>query len=661
MQLLPATEDNLYLTHDEFAAQFTEPSPAKLHPNSDPIRTIYIFDFDQTLVNTPGANEGKQQYKTYHGHPWPHKGWVIQPASLHHPLYLLPGPALGEYFKVYGSHGTRTVILTGRLMLLRAEVERVLATFGVQVDEMFLNPRLGVDTLQFKIDTVKQLLEQYASLRRIELWDDNQEILAGMRMLAAQLNGVELVVHDSLAKERKHQLNSMPPLRRWAVEHCALHSERSLSVVDHALHIVGEAWLDVIGRPEVRAVFDLIRPFGSFPLRKRGDIDVCLLGPHLGISLWNDMLKLEAELHRRGISHTYTVSSLRCPRLGVRMYFVDHACLEIDIVIALLPPEIFARVIGSAQNEALGAIANEESVNDCVAAAPANYIAPPFSSLSSLVESTQRVGDVTNKNSSSHTDAIASQLPAIYLLQSCKGIPLSQASLAGVTMLETVQERIHGSEVNQRDFTDVVSFLVHCARKAGIAGSLFQGLRTFHLVEWVSLSLSSFRAPAWTASHPPAYSGLPSEPTSSALLRHAISYMVRVLDLERLSQSLLASSGVPMGFISRIHSWILDMGRICTGPITPTLLNRLALGVPFPPSRDTHAMVRITCLSPVDVVQWRAFNFLQSRIPECIRGLLDAGVEVSPFAFPLSNTVEFAVPNIEGQLVKSGEYEYPCV
>ena len=117
-------------------------------PSLAAIHTLYIFDFDNTLVDTPDIFDGKQCYKKHFGRDWPFKGWVNEKASLQAPLLSRAGPALTAYRAIVGHLGVASVVLTGRIERLRPEVLAVMASFQIAPDTLICKDSAFSDTPQ---------------------------------------------------------------------------------------------------------------------------------------------------------------------------------------------------------------------------------------------------------------------------------------------------------------------------------------------------------------------------------------------------------------------------------------------------------------------------------------------------------------------------------
>lgn len=136
------------------------------------VRKISVFDFDQTLVNTPLPDQGRIEYEKKTGVKWPHEGWWSKPLSLDTTIFemsVVP-ETIDAYHKEKSSPETLIVMMTGRMSKLSSEVKVILDEKGLVFDVYEYN--YGGDTLTSKLKTLEKLLSQYHNVTEVELWDD---------------------------------------------------------------------------------------------------------------------------------------------------------------------------------------------------------------------------------------------------------------------------------------------------------------------------------------------------------------------------------------------------------------------------------------------------------------------------------------------------------
>jgi hypothetical protein len=146
--------------------------------------SLHVFDFDGTLVDTPGPAEGRELLRSL-GTPWPHRGWWGHAGSLLPPLPLRPGPALGAYAAACATPGALVVLLTGRRRELRAEVHAALAAHGMRrIDEDYFADG-DADTLSFKLAVLRRLAAaRRGALHAVHVYEDRGEHAAAFAELA---------------------------------------------------------------------------------------------------------------------------------------------------------------------------------------------------------------------------------------------------------------------------------------------------------------------------------------------------------------------------------------------------------------------------------------------------------------------------------------------
>lgn len=195
-----------------------------LQRKAGPITSLHIFDFDGTLVRTPGPEEGKRKYMLETGKPWS-GGWWGKPGSLSPPVVESPFPqslvintAFNEMEEVITRSQTAVaVVVTGRIKPLRPAVLRILeevciATRNdtVKTGESFLHPEAvfthpggRYTTLEYKKALFKTLLTteplSNCPIQDLHIWEDRKEhaevFASETTDLLRRLKGVNTVVH----------------------------------------------------------------------------------------------------------------------------------------------------------------------------------------------------------------------------------------------------------------------------------------------------------------------------------------------------------------------------------------------------------------------------------------------------------------------------------
>lgn len=171
-----------------------------IHRKTGPITTLHVFDFDGTLVRTPGPEEGKPAYRLATGKSW-RGGWWGRPESLSPPVVLSPFPqnrvidlVFSELEEVVTRSQTAVaVVVTGRIKPLRPAVLRILDEVCIarqndtvpqghsflHHDAVITHPGGGINTLDFKQQLFKQLLTSdpllQCSIKELHIWEDRLE------------------------------------------------------------------------------------------------------------------------------------------------------------------------------------------------------------------------------------------------------------------------------------------------------------------------------------------------------------------------------------------------------------------------------------------------------------------------------------------------------
>ena len=288
------------------------------------------------------------------GERWPHKGWIGQPESLQWPLQTKPGPSFVDFKEHLGRAGSLTVMLTGRLQRTVTGVNEVLREFGIHPECCYLKPddenevsRNMAKVHSFKKDVIRRLLKEHPKVKVAKLWDDRQDNIDAFKSLRREYKDVDFELFKVDSKQSPDGEKSPPHLKGNSDEF----NDNLLQMIDdfgfgcppsfdaavkEGISFIEDAWLHCLGLTKDKAP-QTVHQFGSYPLRRSGDVDLCLFAP---ASLRSDecIFKLEAELSKRGVKHLHTATGIRCPRLKLRLHFSNTAPVDFDIVFAACLP-----------------------------------------------------------------------------------------------------------------------------------------------------------------------------------------------------------------------------------------------------------------------------------------------------------------------------------
>ena len=284
------------------------------------------------------------------GERWPHKGWIGRPESLQWPLQTTPGPSFVDFKEHLGRAGSLTVLLTGRLQRTVAGVNEVLREFGVHPERCYLKPDDEIDVSRnmakvhsFKKDVVRGLLKEHPKVKIVKLWDDRQDNIDAFKALRKEYKNIDFELLKVDCKAGYNDKKSYSNFKAQADEF----DKNLLQMIDdfgfgcspsfdaaakQGISFIEDAWLSCLGSPQ-DVPSQVVHQFGSNPLKRNGDVDLCIFAP---ANLRPDecIFKLEAELLKRGIRYIHTATGIRCPRLKLRLHYSNAVPVDFDIVFA---------------------------------------------------------------------------------------------------------------------------------------------------------------------------------------------------------------------------------------------------------------------------------------------------------------------------------------
>ena len=344
----------LSLSNDSLEEPIATQDKSGIITGDQKVTQLFVFDFDGTLFIPPGNVTGRREYERLTGKKWPHRrGWLNWPESLLPPLKILPGPALPEIRCHANRAGSYTVILTGRAESTHPGLLHVLESAQVFPQKVICKPDITDEsTSQFKLRIMKELLADFPDVTLVKFWDDIPENLAAIQWLsqgkgshiqfdiidATKLSDIHASIKGSKKTPAPMQTNSHfdSTLQAHLFKYGLLPTLEYQSTVQEGLEFIGVQFakiLDYQGNPS-----NLLYVFGSSPLHRVSDVDVCLVAPptHTHIE-WITLLA--TYLQSCGINYVHVGHSSRCPRLKVLIQFSQTPSIEFDIVVALVPNE----------------------------------------------------------------------------------------------------------------------------------------------------------------------------------------------------------------------------------------------------------------------------------------------------------------------------------
>lgn len=332
----------------------TKPQDIEICTGEQKITQLYIFDFDGTLFNTPDPKEGRKLYEKCFGKKWERRGWLGWPESLLPPIKPRPGPALPEFREHIGCAGSLIVIVTGRIERTKAAIVRVLENFQVYPERLLLKPNaLDESTPAFKSHVLQQMLEEFPNVTLVKFWDDIPANLAAIHRLSkSTYKHIQFEIIDAnkmlptTATKQGKKLAVQPPIKGGAglasqpvisflqsyLTSCgSLPTDTYQSAAACGMRFIADQFCKVVEFPGDPLL--LVYPFGSFPLGRKGDLDLCFVAPPTFTPV-DCMERLCEQLTKCGIIYLYKGHSRRCPRLKVMLEFPTCPSIDYDIVFA---------------------------------------------------------------------------------------------------------------------------------------------------------------------------------------------------------------------------------------------------------------------------------------------------------------------------------------
>lgn len=151
------------------------------------ITKISVFDFDGTLISTELPETGKSRWKEVKGTDWPHRGWWGKAESLDLEIFenSVIEHVVEDYKKEKNGPENLVVMLTGRMVALSLDVEKILDKHGLDFDRKYYNT--GGDTITCKKKKIEELLREFPHVEVIEIWDDRLEHIPHFEQLGKTL------------------------------------------------------------------------------------------------------------------------------------------------------------------------------------------------------------------------------------------------------------------------------------------------------------------------------------------------------------------------------------------------------------------------------------------------------------------------------------------
>lgn len=178
------------------------------------IKRLCAFDYDGTLLNTVGSEEGKQMWEKYYNKKFPYLGWWGRRESLDLDVFdIKPFPSVMlQLKKELVTPSTYVIILTSRMEKLRPEVQAVLDANNIEVDKLDMKR-----SEKTKGQKILRYIQQFPDLKVVNVYEDRDTDIQTYEEIRNQIpKGIEFNVylanHGTLAlteSSRSHNLVSI--------------------------------------------------------------------------------------------------------------------------------------------------------------------------------------------------------------------------------------------------------------------------------------------------------------------------------------------------------------------------------------------------------------------------------------------------------------------
>jgi hypothetical protein len=145
--------------------------------NNENVDTLYFFDFDGTLADSPTPEEGKNKYQEITGNPYPHQGWWGRTESLDAFDVKLHDKIINFYNKAKQNQNAKVFLLTNRVPKVKNAVMNILNKNNLKFDSYSF--KSGDDS---KIERIKKFLNEFPNTKEIFIFDDQDDQLIPFNM-----------------------------------------------------------------------------------------------------------------------------------------------------------------------------------------------------------------------------------------------------------------------------------------------------------------------------------------------------------------------------------------------------------------------------------------------------------------------------------------------
>lgn len=168
------------------------------------MKTLYSFDFDDTLCFTIRPEEGIPEFEEKTGLKWPYNGWWSKAETLDPDIFYTPKNewVYKRYLEAMADESSYVIMATGRLKKvknMRENIDKILNQHNMSFDEIHLN--WGGDTFKFKTKLFEDLIEQKKCIHFV-MYDDRIEHLVKFEDWAKE-QSVKITIVNVRSKTEK--------------------------------------------------------------------------------------------------------------------------------------------------------------------------------------------------------------------------------------------------------------------------------------------------------------------------------------------------------------------------------------------------------------------------------------------------------------------------
>ena len=142
------------------------------------IKKIVCFDFDGTLIDTPGPEIGRDEWEKKTGLSWAGRGWWGNAESLNLDVFYIPYNqwVYNHYLKYVNDPECHVFLATGRLKKLENLVVDILNFHNIKFPGgVYCNT--GGETFNFKTKLFESKIKEFKTAEEFIMFDDRWEHL----------------------------------------------------------------------------------------------------------------------------------------------------------------------------------------------------------------------------------------------------------------------------------------------------------------------------------------------------------------------------------------------------------------------------------------------------------------------------------------------------